>query len=51
MSYPYVGLNAFEASSIVARRKVIYTEMYPEDGPEYDRDDYNKAAVENRRGF
>ena len=51
MPYPYVGLNAFEASSIVARRKVIYTEMYPEDGPEYDQDDLNKAAVENRRGF
>lgn len=49
--YPYVGLNAFEASSIVARRKVIYAEMYPEDGPEYDQDDINKAAVENRRGF
>lgn len=51
MPYPYVGLNAFEASSIVARRKVIYAEMYPEDGPEYDRDDLNKAAVANRHGF
>ena len=49
--YPYVGLSAFEVSSITARRKVIYTEMYPEDGPEYDQDDLNKAAVENRRGF
>ena len=51
MPYPYVGLNAFEASSIVARRKAIYAEMYPNDGPEYDQDDYNKAAVANRRGF
>ena len=49
--YPYVGLNAFEASSITYRRKVIYAEMYPEDGPEYDRDDLNKAAVANRHGF
>ena len=49
--YPYVGLNSFEVSGIVARRKVIYAEMYPEDGPEYDRDDMNKAAVANRHGF
>jgi hypothetical protein len=49
--YPFVGLSAFEASSITARRKAIYAEMYPEDGPEYDQDDLNKAAVENRRGF
>ena len=49
--YPYVGLNAFEVSGIVARRKAIYTEMYPDDGPEYDQDDLNKAAVANRRGF
>ena len=49
--YPYVGLSAFEASSITYRRKVIYAEMYPEDGPEYDQDDLNKAAVANRHGF
>ena len=49
--YPYVGLAAFEVSSIVGRRKAIYDEMYPNDGPEYDQDDINKAAVENRRGF
>ena len=49
--YPYVGLNSFEVSGIVARRKVIYAEMYPDDGPEYDQDDMNKAAVANRHGF
>ena len=49
--YPFTGLNAFKASGIVARRKLIYAEMYPNDGPEYDQDDMNKAAVENRRGF
>ena len=49
--WPYVGLNAFVASSIVARRTAIYAEMYPDDGPEYDQDDINKAAVENCRGF
>ena len=49
--YPYVGLNAFKVSGITARRKIIYAEMYPEDGPEYDRDDINKAAVANRNGF
>ena len=49
--YPYVGLNAFKVSGITARRKIIYAEMYPEDGPEYDRDDLNKAAVANRNGF
>ena len=49
--YPYVGLNAFKVSGITARRKIIYAEMYPEDGPEYDRDDINKAAVANRHGF
>jgi len=25
--------------------------MYPKDGPEYDQDDLNKAAVSNRHGF
>ena len=49
--WPYVGLNAFKASGITARRKLIYSEMYPEDGPEYDQDDLNKAAVANRQGF
>ena len=49
--YPYVGLNSFEVSGILARRKVIYAEMYPDDGPEYDQDDMNKAAVANRHGF
>jgi len=49
--YPFTGLNAFKVSGITARRKAIYTEMYPDDGPEYDQDDINKAAVENRRGF
>jgi hypothetical protein len=49
--YPFTGLNAFKVSGIVARRKIIYAEMYPEDGPEYDRDDINKAAVANRNGF
>ncbi len=49
--YPYTGLNAFVVSSIVARRKAIYAEMYPDDGPEYDQDDRNKAAVANRHGF
>jgi hypothetical protein len=49
--YPFTGLNAFKVSGIVARRKLIYAEMYPEDGPEYDRDDINKAAVANRNGF
>ena len=49
--YPYVGLAEFQVSGIMAQRKIIYAEMYPEDGPEYDQDDMNKAAVENRRGF
>ena len=49
--WPYVGLNAFKASGIKARREAIYAEMYPDDGPEYDQDDLNKAAVANRRGF
>ena len=49
--WPYVGLNAFKASGIKARREAIYAEMYPNDGPEYDQDDINKAAVANRRGF
>jgi len=49
--YPYVGLNAFEVSEIVARRKAIYAEMYPDDGPEYDQDDLNKMDLANRRGF
>ena len=49
--WPYVGLNAFKASGIKARRVAIYSEMYPEDGPEYDQDDLNKAAVANRQGF
>ena len=49
--YPYVGLAAFQVSSIVARRKAIYKEMYPDDGPEYDQDDLNKMAVANRHGF
>lgn len=49
--YPFTGLNAFKVSGITARRKAIYEEMYPDDGPEYDQDDLNKAAVENRRGF
>jgi len=49
--YPFTGLNAFKASGIVARRKLIYAEMYPNDGPEYDQDDMNKAAVANRQGF
>jgi hypothetical protein len=49
--YPYVGLNAFKVSGITARRKIIYAKMYPEDGPEYDQDDLNKAAVANRHGF
>ena len=49
--YPFTGLNAFKVSGITARRKIIYAEMYPNDGPEYDQDDINKAAVENRRGF
>ena len=49
--YPYVGLNAFEVAGIVGRRKAIYAEMYPNDGPEYDQDDINKAVVANRHGF
>jgi hypothetical protein len=49
--YPFTGLNAFKVSGIAARRKIIYAEMYPKDGPEYDRDDINKAAVANRNGF
>jgi hypothetical protein len=49
--YPYVGLAEFQASSILARRKAIYAEMYPEDGPEYDQDDLNKMDLQNRRGF
>jgi hypothetical protein len=35
----------------MARRKIIYAEMYPEDGPEYDQDDLNKMDLANRRGF
>jgi hypothetical protein len=49
--YPYVGLAEFKVSGIMARRKAIYAEMYPDDGPEYDQDDINKAAVANRNGF
>jgi len=49
--YPFTGMNAFKASGIAARRKAIYAEMYPDDGPEYDQDDLNKAAVANRHGF
>jgi hypothetical protein len=49
--YPFTGLNAFKVSGITARRKIIYAEMYPDDGPEYDQDDLNKAAVANRHGF
>ena len=49
--YPFTGLNAFKVVEITARRKAIYAEMYPEDGPEYDKDDLNKAAVANRHGF
>jgi len=49
--YPFTGLNAFKVVEITARRKAIYAEMYPEDGPEYDQDDLNKAAVANRHGF
>jgi hypothetical protein len=49
--YPYVGLAEFQVSSIMARRKLIYKEMYPNDGPEYDQDDLNKMDLANRRGF
>jgi hypothetical protein len=50
--YPYVNSSAFEkANRITERRKVIYHEMYPEDGPEYDQDDLNKMDLQNRRGF
>ena len=49
--WPYVGLNAFKVSELKARREAIYAEMYPDDGPEYDQDDLNKAAVANRHGF
>ena len=49
--YPYVGLAEFQVSSIKARRELIYKEMYPNDGPEYDQDDLNKMDLANRRGF
>jgi len=50
--YPYVNSSAFEeANRITERRKAIYHEMYPEDGPEYDQDDLNKMDLQNRRGF
>jgi hypothetical protein len=49
--HPFSGPDAAMVEKIMARRKAIYTELYPEDGPEYDQDDLNKAAVENRRGF
>jgi hypothetical protein len=49
--YPFTAPHAAMVKQIVARRKAIYAEMYPEDGPEYDRDDINKAAVANRNGF
>ena len=49
--YPFTAPHAAMVKQIVARRKAIYAEMYPNDGPEYDRDDLNKAAVANRHGF
>ena len=49
--YPFTAPHAAMVEKIVARRKTIYAEMYPDDGPEYDQDDLNKAAVANRRGF
>jgi hypothetical protein len=49
--YPFTAPHAAMVKKIVARRKAIYAEMYPEDGPEYDRDDLNKMDLENRRGF